>query len=91
MIKATLARMFERSTLISGTIALTLVFTVCYCSVKGIEPPAYLTMALSAVIGWFFGSKANDNALSTYKVITADAREFVTNDPSDPRSSPRAQ
>ena len=78
MLKATLARMFERSTLISGFIAVALVLTVCYCTIQSIEPPAYITMALSAVIGWFFGSKANDNALSTIRSISTNDQRSDT-------------
>lgn len=60
MYRYVLARMLESSTLTSGILALLLVSTVCYCVVAEIEVPEYLSLALTSVLGFFFGAKTGN-------------------------------
>lgn len=56
--------LFERSVIVQGLITLGLVGTVCYMTVAGLEIPNELYTSLALVLGYYFGSKAQ-------QVITA--------------------
>lgn len=49
--------LLEKSTLVSGAIAIMMIATVCYCVVMQIPLPEYFTFAFAVVVGFFFGAK----------------------------------
>jgi len=51
-------KLLEKSTITSGAIAVALVGTTCYLAVTGQPVPDYIGVALGTVVGFFFGSKA---------------------------------
>ena len=50
----------EKSTIFSGSVALMMVGTGCYCVISGTEVPEYFSMALGMIIGFFFSSRMSD-------------------------------
>lgn len=57
--------LFEKSTLVSGIIALGVLGGVVYLSVTGRPIPDSLSSAAMLILGYFFGSKTTDNAYRT--------------------------
>ena len=53
----------EKSTIISGIVALGLTGAVIYLAVLGAPIPEALSFGFGAVIGFFFGSKGRDAAV----------------------------
>ena len=51
---------WEKSTIVSGTVALGLTVAVIYLSVIQAPIPEALSFGFGAVIGFFFGSKGRD-------------------------------
>jgi hypothetical protein len=49
--------LLQSSVIVSGTIALALVTTVCYLAIAGRPVPDAISAALMAVIGFFFGAR----------------------------------
>jgi hypothetical protein len=52
-------RLLEKSVITSGTVAVLLVGTACYCVVTETPLPEYMGLALGTVIGYFFSQKAS--------------------------------
>lgn len=52
--------LLERSTLISGVIAVGMIGTACYCVVSRTPVPDYFTLPLGVIIGYFFSAKASN-------------------------------
>jgi hypothetical protein len=50
-------RLFEKSVIISGLLALMLVATGCYLWVSGRTVPQELYLLLGTIVGFFFGAK----------------------------------
>lgn len=50
--------LWEKSTIVSGLIALAMVGASIYCIVAGITLPDYFQIALGVIIGFFFSDKA---------------------------------
>jgi len=50
----------DRSTIVSGLIALGFCATVCYLAAMGMEIPDVLSNATLLILGWFFGAKATN-------------------------------
>ena len=62
--------LLEQSTLFSGVIALSMVFTAMYCVVNQIPLPDYFSLPLGVIIGYFFSEKVRSG-----KEKRATARE----------------
>lgn len=56
-------KLLSESVLFSGTIALMLVAACCYMWMSEVEVPDALMAALTMVLGYFFGAKAQRAAL----------------------------
>jgi len=50
--------LLEQSVIVSGTIALGFMLTVCYLACTGQEIPDTLASAAMIILGYFFGAKA---------------------------------
>jgi len=50
--------LFQESVIVQAAITLALVLTVCYLVATGQEVPELLSTALMLVLGFYFGSKA---------------------------------
>lgn len=57
-------RLYEKSVITSGIIALGVVFVMCYCAVAGIETPDAFTLAFGLIIGFFFSEKVQKASLN---------------------------
>lgn len=59
--------LLEKSVLVSGVLAVTVVGSVVYLAVTGDPIPEALSIAMGTIIGFFFGAKvqktAHDNAV----------------------------
>ena len=60
-------KLLEKSVIISGTIALGVVFVMCYCAVAGIETPDAFTLAFGIIVGFFFSEKASKAQMDNRK------------------------
>ena len=60
--------LLDKSTLVSGIIALALVGTCCYLWATGQPVPDLLASVLSVVIGFFFGAKTQ-KAINARSVV----------------------
>jgi len=49
--------LLQESVILSGLVALALVFTCCYLMATGQPVPELLAFALTSVLGYFFGAK----------------------------------
>ena len=62
---ATFWRLLESSVILSGLVALSLVFTTCYLAIMGEDVPDVIQAALMAVVGFFFGSRKKQDESGT--------------------------
>ena len=59
--------LYEKNVVISGTLAIILVVTVCTMAVMQIPVPDFLSIAMGTVLGYFFGAGKMRTAVQTLK------------------------
>ncbi len=62
---------WEKSTVVSGTLAMGLMVIVGYLAVSGQDIPDTISLAFVSVIAWFFGAKGRD---ATRRAVEAALR-----------------
>lgn len=62
---------WEKSTIVSGILAIGLLGTVVYCVVSHTEIPDTISLAFVSLIAWFFGAKGRDDTKRLVESIQA--------------------
>ena len=62
---------WEKSTIVSGVLAVGLLALVGYCVVSQIEIPDAISLAFVSLIAWFFGAKGRDDTKRLVESIQA--------------------
>ena len=66
---------WEKSTIVSGILAVGLLGLVAYCVVAGQEIPKTISLAFVSLIAWFFGAKGRDETKRLVESIQAKRGE----------------
>lgn len=63
---------WDKSTIVSGVIAVGLLVTVIYLAVIQAPIPEAVSFAFGSVVGFFFGSKGRDDARRAVEAVRAE-------------------
>ncbi len=66
---------WEKSTIVSGTLAVGLMGVTGYLAVTGQEIPETISLAFVSLIAWFFGSRGKDQARRLVESVQAQGRD----------------
>lgn len=66
---------WEKSTIVSGCLALGLLLVICYLSVIQAPIPAAVASTFGAVIGFFFGAKGRDDKARAVEAVQLQREE----------------